>query len=78
MIKRLRFSVSDIAVASVMTGAAYNVTRNTVILQKQANKNITAVTNENPIRGGTDEEDDGEFVPEVDEPDELGELYVLG
>ncbi|KDA57171.1 hypothetical protein AA98_2959 [Escherichia coli 2-011-08_S1_C1] len=26
----------------------------------------------------TDEEDDGEFVPELDEPDELGELYVLG
>ena len=25
-----------------------------------------------------DEEDDGEFVPELDEPDELGELYVLG
>ncbi|MCP1408472.1 hypothetical protein J3D53_002630 [Klebsiella aerogenes] len=25
-----------------------------------------------------DEEDDDELVPELDEPDELGELYVLG
>lgn len=26
----------------------------------------------------TEEEDDEELVPELEEPDELGELYVLG
>lgn len=51
----------DIPVASVLTGATYNVTRNTVTLQKQPNENIISVTNENPIRGGTDEEDDDTY-----------------
>ena len=68
----------DIAVASVMTGAAYNVTRNTVILQKQANKNITAVTNENPIRGGTDEEDDDTYRERILEKLRSAEVSFVG
>lgn len=68
----------DIAVASVMAGAAYNVTRNTVILQKQANKNITAVTNENPIRGGTDEEDDDTYRERILEKLRSAEVSFVG
>lgn len=68
----------DIAVASVMAGAAYNVTRNTVILQKQANKNITSVTNENPIRGGTDEEDDDTYRERILEKLRSAEVSFVG
>lgn len=68
----------DIAVASVMAGAAYNVTRNTVILQKQANKNIASVTNENPIRGGTDEEDDDTYRERILEKLRSAEVSFVG
>lgn len=68
----------DIAVASVMAGAAYNVTRNTVILQKQTNKNIASVTNENPIRGGTDEEDDDTYRERILEKLRSAEISFVG
>lgn len=68
----------DIAVASVMAGAAYNVTRNTVILQKQANKNIASVMNENPIRGGTDEEDDDTYRERILEKLRSAEVSFVG
>ena len=68
----------DIAVASVMAGAAYNVTRNAVILQKQTNKNIASVTNENPIRGGTDEEDDDTYRERILEKLRSAEVSFVG
>lgn len=68
----------DIPVASVLTGATYNVTRNTVTLQKQPNENITSVTNENPIRGGTDEEDDDAYRERILEKLRSAEVSFVG
>lgn len=68
----------DIPVASVLTGATYNVTRNTVTLQKQPNENITSVTNENPIRGGTDEEDDDTYRERILEKLRSAEVSFVG
>lgn len=68
----------DIAVAAVIAGAAYNVTRNTVILQKQTNKNITSVNNESPIRGGTDEEDDDTYRERILEKLRSAEISFVG
>ena len=68
----------DIPVASVLTGASYNVTRNTVTLQKQPNKNVTSVTNENPIRGGTDEEDDDTYRERILEKLRSAEVSFVG
>ena len=68
----------DIAVASVLAGASYNVTRNTVTLQKQPNKNVTSVTNENPIRGGTDEEDDDTYRERILEKLRSAEVSFVG
>lgn len=68
----------DIAVASVLAGTAYNVTRNTVILQKAANKNIASVTNKNPIRGGTDEEDDDTYRERILEKLRAAEVSFVG
>jgi len=67
MIKRLRFSVSEasplLARVVPFIPAEFVVVEASVSLERSER---------------TDEEDDGEFVPEVNEPDELGELYVLG
>ena len=68
----------DIAVASVLAGASYNVTRNTVTLQKQPNKNISSVTNENPIRGGTGEEDDDTYRERILEKLRSAEVSFVG
>lgn len=68
----------NIPVASVLTGATYNVTRNTVTLQKQPNENITSVTNENPIRGGTDEEDDDTYRERILEKLRSAEVSFVG
>lgn len=68
----------DIPVASVLTGATYNVTRNTVTLQKQPNENITSVTNENPIRGGADEEDDDTYRERILEKLRSAEVSFVG
>lgn len=68
----------DIAVAAVIPGAACNVTRNTVRLQKQPNKNITSVNNENPIRGGTDEEDDDTYRERILEKLRSAEVSFVG
>lgn len=68
----------DIPVASVLTGATYNVTRNTVTLQKQPNENIASVTNENPIRGGTDEEDDDTYRERILEKLRSAEVSFVG
>ena len=68
----------DIPVASVLTGATYNVTRNTVTLQKQPNENITSVTNENPIRVGTDEEDDDTYRERILEKLRSAEVSFVG
>ena len=68
----------DIPVASVLTGATYNVTRNTVTLQKQPNENITSVTNKNPIRGGTDEEDDDTYRERILEKLRSAEVSFVG
>lgn len=68
----------DIAVAAVIAGAAYNVTRNTVILQKKTNKNITSVNNESPIRGGTDEEDDDTYRERILEKLRSAEISFVG
>lgn len=68
----------DIAVAAVIAGAAYNVTRNTVILQKKTNTNITSVNNESPIRGGTDEEDDDTYRERILEKLRSAEISFVG
>ena len=68
----------DIAVAAVIAGSSCNVTRNTVILQKKPNKNITSVTNENPIRGGTDEEDDDTYRERILEKLRSAEVSFVG
>ena len=54
------------------------MTRNTVTLQKQPNKNVTSVTNENPIRGGTDEEDDDTYRERILEKLRSAEVSFVG
>lgn len=70
--------VVDVPIASVIAGSAYNVAINTVILQKQINKNITSVTNEHPVRGGTDEEDDDEYRERILEKLRAAEVSFVG
>lgn len=68
----------DIPVAAVIPGAGYNVTHGVVILQKQINKNIFSVTNQSPIRGGTDEEDDDTYRERILEKLRSAELSFVG
>jgi hypothetical protein len=67
MIKRLRFSASE--VSPLLARVVPLVPAEFVVVE-------VLVSLERSER--TDEEDDDELVPELEEPEELGELYVLG
>lgn len=69
---------ADVPVAAVIPGTAYNVTRGTVVMQKQINQNITSVTNEEPITGGTDEEDDETYRERILEKLRASEVSFVG
>ena len=66
MIKRLRFSVPE--VSPLLARLASVVPTEFVVVE--------LLSLERSER--TEEEDDEELVPELEEPDELGELYVFG
>ena len=67
MIKRLRFSVPE--VSPLLTRLASVVPTEFVVVE-------LLLSLERSER--TEEEDDEEFVPELEDPDKLGELYVFG
>ena len=67
MIKRLRFSVLE--VSPLLARLASVVSIEFVVVE-------LLLPLERSER--TEEEDDEELVPELEEPDELGELYVFG
>ena len=65
MIKRLRFSVPE--VSPLLARLASVVPTEFVVVELLSLE-----------RSERTEEDDEELVPELEEPDELGELYVFG
>ena len=67
MIKRLRFSAPE--VSPLLARLTSEVPTELVVV-------VMLLSLERSAR--TEEEDDEELVPELEEPDELGELYVLG
>ena len=67
MIKRLRFSVPE--VSPLLARFTSEVPTELVVV-------VMLLSLERSAR--TEEEDDEELVPELEDPDELGELYVFG
>ena len=64
-------------VECTQTGIVGNTTENTIILVASRLTGITAVTNEDPLTGGTEEEDDESLIARVMEFDKnQGESYV--
>lgn len=66
-----------VAVECTQTGIIGNTMENTVILVSSRLKGITAVTNEKPLTGGTEEEDDASLITRIEEYNKTqGESYV--
>ena len=71
MIKRLRFSVPE--VSPLLARLASVVPPEFVVVVVVVELLLSLERSER-----TEEEDDEELVPELEDPDELGELYVFG
>lgn len=69
---------ADIPVSAVLAGSAYNVTRGVVVMQQEVNQNITSITNEEPIIGGADEEDDETYRERILEKLRSAEVSFVG
>ena len=66
-----------VAVECTQTGIIGNTTENTIVLVSSRLTGITAVTNEKPLTGGTEEEDDASLIERVLDFDKSqGESYV--
>lgn len=66
-----------VAVECTQTGTIGNTTENTIVLVSSRLKGITAVTNEEPLTGGTEEEDDASLIERIVEYNKTqGDSYV--
>lgn len=66
-----------VAIECTKTGIIGNTAANTIVLISGRNTGVTAVTNENPITGGTEIEDDESLIARIDAYDKsLGESFT--
>jgi uncharacterized phage protein gp47/JayE len=66
-----------VAIECTKTGIIGNTAADTIVLVSGRNTGVTAVTNKNPITGGTESEDDDSLIARIDAYDKsLGESFT--